>query len=726
MPQTLDRTTEPELARAVPVGDALPWTPSGLAQRPGPDGRPTSRWRPEIQALRALAVALVIAAHIWPDLVPGGYVGVDVFFAVSGFLITSLLVEEVVSTGRIALTAFWARRARRILPAALVTLLACAIGTMVLVPTHRWDAFLTEVATSAAYVENWQLAHAAVDYFAKADGVSPVQHYWSLSVEEQFYLVWPLLLLGAVALTRGRSPRVRIGALGAAMALLTAASLCWSIRHTQADPEAAYFVTPTRAWEFGAGGVLALLPQLGRSPALLRAALSWLGLGAIVVAAFAYGPTTIFPGSAALLPVLGALAVIRAGAPEHRLAPTRLLSLRPVQRAGDLSYSLYLWHWPLLILLPYAVHLPDGARQAVVLEATVGLAWLSKRYVEDPVRTASGLLRKPARTLALAGVATLLVLAVPAAGALHVRQQLHHDEQTTRQLVASHPRCFGAAARPPAGGGVPCANPQLAGKVVPTPVEASNSPNTPCRVVERLGRVRACAFGRPAAGATATVAVVGDSHASHWRAAFDDVARRRGWHGLSVTHTGCPFSRAIAALPEPARTRCVQWNRDTLRWFARHPEIHRVFVANHTGGAIVGHRGADRFAAQVRGYRRVWAALPDTVKQVVVLRDTPRMRSATLDCVQRAMDAGRPPGRTCAIPRALALEPDPAVAAAAQGAGAGSPEVRTIDLTDTICDRRSCYPVVGGALTFKDVDHLTTVFAATLGPYLQAAIQKRL
>jgi peptidoglycan/LPS O-acetylase OafA/YrhL len=727
-PQTLDATADHDGARVAPVRDALPWVAEGDGGA-RPQGAAGPRWRPEIQALRALAVALVIAAHIWPGLVPGGYVGVDVFFAVSGFLITSMLVEEIGRDGRIALTTFWARRARRILPAALVTLLACAVATMVLVPSHRWDAFLTEVAASAAYVENWQLAHAAVDYFAKADGVSPVQHYWSLSVEEQFYLVWPLLLLGAVGLTRRRAPRVRVAALGAVMGLLAAASLAWSIVHTPADPAAAYFVTPTRAWEFGLGGLLALVPQATtRAPALLRAALSWLGLAAIVTAALAYGSQTLFPGVAALLPVLGALAVIRAGAPAHRLAPTRLLAAGWVQRTGDLSYSLYLWHWPLLILLPYAVDLPDGVRQAVILEATVALAWLSKRYVEDPVRSAHGLLRRPARTLALALVATLAVLAVPAAGALHLQRQLDHDQQATKQLVEEHPPCFGAAARPPADGlgdvARTCRNPELAGKVVPTPVEASNSPNTPCQVVERLGRVRACAFGAPAASATTTVAVVGDSHASAWRAAFDYVARRSGWHGLSVTHTGCPFSRAVAALTEPERTRCVQWNRDTLRWFARHPEVTRVFVVGHTGGAIVGHHGAaDRFAAQVRGYRRAWQALPRSVEQVVVLRDTPKMRTATLDCVQRAMDAGRPAGPACAVPRAVALERDPAVTAARQMAS-GRPAVATIDLTDTLCDRRSCYPVVGGALTFKDVDHLTTVFAATLGPYLQDAVQR--
>jgi peptidoglycan/LPS O-acetylase OafA/YrhL len=717
----LDSPTQPTVERAaVPVRDALPWMPTALAERADAT---RSRRRPEIQALRALAVGLVIAAHLWPDLVPGGFLGVDVFFAVSGFLITSLLVEEVVGSGRIGLTAFWARRARRILPAALVTLGVTAIATLIVVPSHRWGAFLTEIATSATYVENWRLAHTAVDYFAKADGVSPVQHYWSLSVEEQFYLVWPLLLIAALALTRGRAPRTRVAVLGLAMGALTAASLAYSILHTAADPRPAYFVTPTRAWEFGLGGLVALGlgAQIGRAPGLVRVLVAWAGLAAILVGAFAYGPGTPFPGVAALLPILGTLAVIRAGTPVHRLAPTKLYNWRAVQSTGDLSYSLYLWHWPLLVLIPYAFGgISRGLLAGVVLELTVGLAWLSKRYVEDPVRGARGLARRPRRTLALAGIATAAVLLVPAAGAIQLHREVGQDQQQTKELVAEHPRCFGAAARPP--GGAPCVNPELAKQVVPSPVEAAAARNATCQVVERLGRVRACAFGPPADQASQTVALIGDSHASHWRAAFDHVAQQRNWHGLSVTHTGCPFSRATAALPQPERTACVQWNRDTTRWLERHPEIHTVFVAGHTGGDVVGAKGRAAFGAQVTGYEQAWSGLPQTVQQVVVLRDTPKMRSATLDCVQGAMDAGDDPARACAVPRATALERDPAIPAARSGA-AGRP-VRIIDLTSTLCDRVSCYPVVGGALTFKDVDHLTTVFASTLGPYLDEAVQR--
>src|SRR4051794_27531067 len=282
---------------------------------------------PEVQALRAIAVVLVLVYHLWPEAVPGGFVGVDVFFAISGFLITSLLLDEIGATRTIAFGSFWARRARRILPAALMTLGVTAVATLLFVPTTHWAAFLTEIGASAAYVENWQLAHDAVDYFAANDAVSPVQHYWSLSVEEQFYLVWPLLIGATLWLTRAASRRGRVRALALAMGALTVASLAWSIVHTPADPSAAYFVTPTRAWEFGVGGLLALAPGIGHAPGR-RALLGWAGLAAILVAGLTYGSGTVFPGAAALLPVGGALAVMAAGAPSVRWAPTGVLGLR--------------------------------------------------------------------------------------------------------------------------------------------------------------------------------------------------------------------------------------------------------------------------------------------------------------------------------------------------------------------------------------------------------------
>src|SRR5436190_11967198 len=226
--------------------------------------------RPEIQALRAAAVSLVVVYHFWPALLPGGFVGVDVFFAISGFLITSLLLREVDRTGTVSMTAFWARRARRILPPALVVLLFCAVATIVFVPLNYWQQFFGEMRASTTYGQNWHLASAAVDYFSSSNPVSPVEHFWSLSAEEQFYLVWPVLIV--LVATARRVRRLGFGrrSIGIVMALLTVLSLAYGVYSTATDPAAAYFVTPSRAWEFGAGGLLALSSPFAAARVRLR------------------------------------------------------------------------------------------------------------------------------------------------------------------------------------------------------------------------------------------------------------------------------------------------------------------------------------------------------------------------------------------------------------------------------------------------------------------------
>jgi peptidoglycan/LPS O-acetylase OafA/YrhL len=669
---------------------------------------------PEIQALRAIAVLLVLIYHLWPASIPGGFVGVDVFFAISGFLITSHLLREVDRWARVSLTAFWARRARRLLPAALMVLLVCAIATLVFVPLTYWQRYLAEIRASTGYVQNWHLAAAAVDYFAADNAPSPVQHYWSLSAEEQFYLVWPLLIGLATWMTRGRPRRVRRRAIATVLSALTALSLAYSISRTAAGPAAAYFVTPTRAWEFGAGGLLALLPR-SEGRVALRSALSWLGIAAIALAASAYSVSTAFPGYAALLPVLGALAVMRAGAPPRRWAPTPVLRLPPVQFVGDVSYSIYLWHWPLIILAPFVTHRGvDTSTRITILMLTILAAWLTKALVEDPMRAGRLLTARRAGWTFVSGAAGMaVVFAVTATGSSRVQAQVRKDERQTHALLAAKPDCFGAAARDPEH---PCDNPRLRLRVVPTPVEAHKMANAPCKLIELRARVQVCEFGVPRSVAAGTVALVGDSHASHWRAALEVVARAKRWRGLSVTHTSCPFSTALRNLPEPDRTRCIRWKRDVPRWFRTHPEISTVFVSQLAGGTgVVTRKGQDRFVAEVEGYIRVWNTLPATVRHIIVIRDTPKVRGDTDVCVERAMARHEPAGPACAVRRASALDRDPAAVAANR---VRSPRVQVIDLTAFLCDQRPCYPVIGGALVYKDQSHLTAVFGKSLGPYV--------
>jgi peptidoglycan/LPS O-acetylase OafA/YrhL len=676
--------------------------------------------RVEIQGLRAVAVLLVVAYHLWPDAVPGGYVGVDVFFAISGFLITAHLFREAGRTGRVSLPRFWARRARRLLPASLTVLLFCAVTTLIAVPQIYWQSFFGDIRASAFYVQNWHLAASSVDYLASAEQPSPVQHFWSLSAEEQFYLVWPALVLLAVALVRTGSRVHRRRSVALVLGLVTVASLVFSILFTASDPTEAYFVTPTRAWEFGAGGLLALLVA-GRTPApALRAVASWVGIAAIAVAAFAYTDATAFPGIAAGMPIAGALFVIWAGAPDVPWAPTRILALRPVQVVGDISYGVYLWHWPLLILAPYLLgHGVGTGTRIMVLVASLALAWVTKLLIEDPVRRSRPLLaRRPAMTFALAAAATGIVVAVALGGTREVQRELRQAKAKTARTVAAQPRCFGAASHDP---DKPCVNPALARTVVPLPLEAKNEPNPACTRKSRVGAVSICEFGVPPARATRTFALIGDSHATHWRAGLEVVARRKSWHGLSITHTGCPFSRATYDLPEPARSRCVAWNRQVPAQLALHPEVDTVFVSSITGGNVVVPRGKTATRAKIDGYERAWAALPPTVKRIVVIRDTPKSTGTTLQCVDDAIAAGDDPGAACQNPRRRGLDPDPAAFAAR---GLPRDRAQVIDMTRYLCGATQCRPVIGGVLVYKDVHHLTRTYATTLGPLLQRKIDR--
>jgi hypothetical protein len=254
--------------------------------------------------------------------------------------------------------------------------------------------------------------------------------------------------------------------------------------------------------------------------------------------------------------------------------------------------------------------------------------------------------------------------------------------------------------------------------VVPKPDDALIEPSSPC-TPNRGPPPEVCSFGTPAARARATVALVGDSHAVHWRAALEVVARARRWHGLSIYRSRCPLTDAVKGTPEPDSSQCTRWNRTVQRWFRRHPEVHTVFVSQRHVFRVLTRPGQSAFDARLAGYIAAWKALPASVRHVVVIRDVPWNRNNTGDCVKRAIARHEQPGPTCAIPRAEALPPDPAVAAAKQLA---SRRVAAIDMSAFMCDSQLCYPVVGGVLVHKDVGQLTRLFSSTLGPFLLRAV----
>lgn len=353
----------------------------------------SSTRRPEIQALRAIAVMLVVGYHLRPGVIKAGYIGVDVFFVISGFLITSQLFREMVRTGTIRLTQFYARRVRRLLPAGFTVLLASAVFTVLWLPKPFWTQTFTEIGASALFCVNWVIAH---KFLVGNTIVTPVGHYWSLSVEEQFYFVWPGLMLLTVLIV-GRMFGRRVKPLAEAdqrkilvplMALMFVLSAATSVILNRHVPTYAEWITPTKVWEFAAGGLLALLStDRPRHNVAVAALASWAGL-AIIFASVWVNDSVAYPGGLPAAPVVGTVLVIWAGQVDHPWAPSSLMAFGPVQLIGDISYGVYLWQWPLIMMYPYVRGSQASLHgMVIIVAAALLLGWLSKVLIEDPIRT---------------------------------------------------------------------------------------------------------------------------------------------------------------------------------------------------------------------------------------------------------------------------------------------------------------------------------------------------
>ena len=682
--------------------------------------------RPDIQGLRAVAVAAVVVFHLWPGALPGGYVGVDVFLVVSGFLITSHLLRHppssLVDAGR-----FWGRRVRRLLPASALVIVASVIATALIAPETLHAASGREAVASGLYVQNWYLARTAGDYLAGDDAATALRHYWTLSVEEQFYLVWPVLIGVAAWLARRWWPRRLTTVVGVAISAVVVTSLAFSASLTARDAGLAYYVTPTRMWELALGGLLAVAaPALARragvtssgvaaSSGSWRTALAGAGLTAIVVAAFAFDADTPFPGTWALLPTLGAVAVI-AAEPGREDPVGRLLAWRPAQFLGDVSYSTYLWHWPAVVLVTYAAggqarwyHLAGAA------VASVGLAWATKHWVEDPVRRSARLARGRA-TVGL--LVACMGVSVGAGLALVAWSGARADDAAARVTwaEAAHPGCFGAAA---VGAGDRCAD--VAGELWNSPVVAAADKPVlyadGCWNEAPFTTRVTCTYG-PDDGPR--VALVGNSHAGHWFPPLADLADDRGWRITTYLVSVCyPVDVDLAFPRSDSTVGCSAWN-GWVRDEVAAGGYDLVVMSARTDQRLAGVAEAEQDAAARASYRRVVEGFADAGAAVVVVRDTPAMGESVPDCV-----ALRGP-EACARDRAEALEVDPLGQAAAELVADGVGRVALVDVSDVVCGPRACPAVIGGLIGYFDHGHLTATFARTLRPWLEDGLDAAL
>lgn len=653
----------------------------------------------------------VVAFHV--GALPGGFVGVDVFFVISGFLITRLLWAELGETGRVDLPAFYAARARRLLPAAGVVLVATAIAAVAVLPALQARSVLDDGLASALYVGNYRLAVTGTDYLGHT-GASPYQHFWSLGVEEQFYLIWPALLL-ATAVLLGRSR----GAAVAVLAAVGTASLWLAMAWTHTLPSWAFFALPTRAWELAAGALVALTATAWRRlPPGFAALAGFAGLGLIGWSCVHLNEHTPYPGSAALAPVAGAALVVAAGCSTPGRAAGRCLSVPVMRTVGRLSYSWYLWHWPILVLAPVALGQPLGwAGRAAAVTASLALAALTLRYVERPVRYSVPLRRSSVRSLALGSAVTAVAVCAALLLPLVVRTPVGHG--TPAAAAFAHPD-----ERPrtvPHATAVAQVHAAVAAAAHRTAVPANLAPALEDAAADKSqvfvdGCVRSwlevgvplCESGD--AASPTTVALVGDSHAAMWEPALEPVARERHWRLLTMAKVTCPLLDLPIRSPYLGRgyAECAQWRTEVMqRLTAERPKLV-VLGMSRRYGADFG------FTA----YSQSWlTALTDLVTElreatgarVLVFGPVPDPHSVVPICVSGSLDDAL----ACAPDRAEALDTDGITAERDATRRAGG---HYVDLSGFFCTAEVCPVIIGNDLVFRDDNHVTTTYARTLSP----------
>ncbi len=682
--------------------------------------------RADIQALRALAVSLVVVYHLFPSRLTGGFIGVDTFFVISGFLITLHLIERPPRGGR-DLLAFWARRVRRLLPAALMVLAVTLLGAWAFLPKSQWATTAVQARAAGLYVANWQLAADAVDYLAAENTPSAVQHFWSLGVEEQFYVVWPVLLLGLTVLVPA-ARRVRGYWVGLSAVVLL--SLAYSIHLTATDPAAAYFVTWTRLWELGVGGLLALGASATRRWAQGHpaggTAVAVAGWCLILFVAVTYTSRTPFPGWEAALPVLGAALVI---ASYSRMSWYRVPG---VQWLGDVSYSVYLWHWPLIVILPLAVGKLTGSPERgpvdsiLIVIVTLLLAGLTKVYVEDRFRTPTWS-RRVVPSLAAGATGMALVVALATLLVVTVHRQQSDDARSVQSALAGGNPCIGAGAlepgnscRPPDDGPL-LTPPVLAAKDV-SPAYDKRADGSDCFSAAFAFPLVTCQFGDP--NGIVDVALVGNSHAAQWLPALQQIALTRHWRITTYLASMC----TAAYLPQEfavdtGSAACMRWTRAaaTAVTLAR-PDL--VVFANRTGRPALGESSIDSSVAKyTAGFRTSLAWFAASGAPVVVIRDTPIPIYGGIDSVPDCLALHSDDRAACSGRRSVWVPADPSIAAARQLADRG---VSVADLTDSFCDRTTCWGAIGGVIVYSDGHHVTGTYSRTVAPQLGEILTKQL
>jgi len=668
-------------------------------------------FRPDVEGLRAVAVLLVVLYHANLPGLHGGFVGVDIFFVISGFVITGVLLREHSATKHTSLASFYTRRVRRILPAATVTIVATVLATYAVLGTFFGNPVAVAARWTAVFLANFHFASLGTDYLNAHQPPSPLQNFWSLAVEEQFYLVYPALFL--IAGVR-RSTRATRGVLAALLALVIVASFVLSVVQTQTSPDVAFFSPFTRAWELALGAVVCIAtPALLRLPQVIAGVLSWVGLAAIGTAALVYSSSTLYPGAAVALPVIGAALVIMGGTPVPAWGAESVLRVPACQWLGRLSYSLYLWHWPILVIaaeavgrstLPFHQNLWWLALALVVSVATY-------RVIEDPVRHARAL-RRPGWLPFGLGAALVAASLLVATVALDLGTGARPNASRSSAVIPLTPAQVAQIVHLAPG------IERLPGDLTPSLDRVQDDwggPPTACSPDFSQTSVPACVFG--AVHGSHTLVLYGDSHAQMWFASMDRVATASGWRLVVLGKGACP----PVALPvgEPpgygppgrAFAQCAQWNQFALhRIRALHPDLVVISQdAELAPGGIA--YPPDQWGAATEDLVR---SLPVPATRVVIIGNIPQKAIGGPQC----LSVNPTSVQQCSGPNDVAHFVD---ASAGEQRAAADSGARYIDVTPWFCST-TCTAVIGRYLPYWDCCHVTSAYSVALSQVLAESI----
>jgi peptidoglycan/LPS O-acetylase OafA/YrhL len=663
-----------------------------------------SKRLPDIQGLRGIAVLLVLFYHVWPEMLPGGFVGVDVFFVLSGYLITGILLREAKGR-RIDLLAFYARRIRRLLPAATAVLLVSLILTVYTLPETKRIEYSADIVWAALYVVNWRFAVSSVDYGHRSADPSPVQHYWSLSIEEQFYIVWPVVAFLIARMVAAERQRRVFGLVSFAFFFV---SFLHSVDFARTGSPAGYFLTSTRIWELASGAMLASFKRNIHST-VLADSLSWIGLFLIISSAFFLNVSMAFPGWVALLPVLGTLCLLASSAASDR-SPSYLLRWKLLQGIGDISYSIYLWHWPIVRVLPELAgketFLTDG-RAIVVLSLLAGLA--GKYIIEDPFRDgvfSAYLKRWQAVTAAAASVAVTATVSI---GFINYQEEKErHAFTEERRRVVTKMDYPGASALDPES--LIISDPSL--PVLPDPLLAKkDAPVLYSDGCDARTTAEPCIYGNPSG--SRIIVLLGDSHASQYLPALQVSAERHDWRIVVYQKSACMVSDSPVRIRSTGLIRqdCESWKKEAMAGIL---DVKPDMVVTSAALPVIYNEYylLEPTAELISGYRSFWSRLTEAGIPVLVVRDNPRPGVDVPSCMVMNRES---PGR-CSWMREQVLDrhEDPLVEASQMT------DVHLLDLSHFFCNGQECPAVIGNVLVYRDGDHLTASFAKSLAPYIEA------